>query len=135
MIKRLLLLLNIFFILLGISTLSFCLEVDKQELIEQVDETIIFNNYLGPHDRIDSREEIVGIGEYLGAVDTRDFFTRSYADKYSIIHAIDPELEEGLDADIFAVTENAEVDHIRNMRWILEGFLSTYYDYNPEDAS
>lgn len=122
----------IFFI---VPMVCFGLEVDQQELIEQADETIIFTNYLGPHEQIDSREEIIGIGVFLGSVDTRNFFTRSYGDKYTMVHAVDTRVEEGLEADIFVIQENASVDHIRNMRWILQGFLSTYYDYNQNDAA
>mgnify|MGYP006294037725 FL=1 len=117
------------------SGVTFGLEVDEEELTEQIDEEITFVNYEGPHDTIDSRDEIIGIGIYLGSTDERGFFTRSFTNKYTIIHAVDPTVEELLDADIFVVGESALVDHVRSLRWMLQGYLSTYYVYNEEDAA
>jgi hypothetical protein len=117
------------------SGVTFGLEVDEEELTEQVDEEITFINYEGPHETIDSRDEIIGIGVYLGSTDEREFFTRSFANKYTIIHAVDPTVEELLDADIFIIGESALVDHVQSLRWMLEGYLSTYYVYNEEDAA
>jgi hypothetical protein len=51
-----------------------------------------------------------------------------------VIHAVDPEVEEGLDADIFIILENAEVNHIDNVRRIVSAFLEEAYDYDPRDA-
>jgi hypothetical protein len=125
----------LFFFVLLLPLSSSALEVDREELESKADTTIDFINYLGPHDFVDTGAEIRGIGVYLGATNETGFFMRTYFNKYTVIHAVDPTVEDLKDADIFILDEKALVDHIRNLRWIIQGYLSTYYDYSQKDAS
>ncbi len=60
---------------------------------------------------------------------------RSYFDRYRILHAVDPAEEQGLDADILYITEQAQVDNIENVRRILGAYLSSAYGYGNGDAA
>ena len=51
--------------LCGLSN-SFAVEVDKTEL-QSVTDTIVFENYTGPHKVVDSLDDIKGIGTSIGA--------------------------------------------------------------------
>lgn len=110
------------------------LDVAEEELREHADQSIEFESYLGPHEVINSREDIINIGRFLGRTTEDGFFVRSYNDKYTVIHAVNPSMNKRFDADIFILHETALVDHIRNLRWIIFGYLNEYYDYSTEDA-
>lgn len=114
--------------------------VSRQELESAVPnpDIIEFINYSGPHSRIDTKEQILDIGRNLGkevAVNKNSRIETGNASKYYLIHSVYPEVTEGLDADILILGDRAEVDHIKNLRLIITGFLTTAYGYNDTDAS
>jgi hypothetical protein len=111
------------------------LEVERTELEPWIDADIEFRNYEGPHDDIQSREDIIGIGTALGAQFVAEPATFRYFDRYSVIHAVDPEDPEGLDADIFLILPAARVDHIDNVRRVVAAYLSAAYQYSDTDAA
>ncbi|MCR4580449.1 MAG: hypothetical protein K5681_08885 [Treponema sp.] len=120
------------------SSLAFCLEVDRSEL-QSISEntTIEFISYTGPHKKIDSAASIKGIGSSMGKVISADREKQAKtgnANKYSVIHAIDPSESGKLDADIIILGADAGVDHINNLRRIISGYLSSAYGYSEEDA-
>ncbi len=114
------------------------LNVDEVELkVPGSVDSVQFENYGGPHAHIDSAQAIVNIGAGLGRhvaldVDLTEYYEPSA--KYSLIHVVDPSVSEGRDADILVLNENAGVDHIKNLRRIVTGFLQAAYDYNQSDA-
>ncbi|MBO4704928.1 MAG: hypothetical protein J5647_04240 [Spirochaetaceae bacterium] len=115
-------------------------DVSRQELESAVPnpDIIEFINYSGPHSRIDTKEQILDIGRNLGKVVATSKDTRietGNSSKYYLIHAVYPEVTEGLDADILILGDKAEVDHIKNLRLIITGFLTEAYGYNSTDAS
>jgi hypothetical protein len=111
------------------------IEVDREELEQNIDRDIEFQNYEGPPpEDVDTLDEILGIGRALAAGDLEAGSVASYFDRYRVIHAVDPDVEEGLDADIFIILENAEVNHIDNVRRIVGAFLEEAYEYEPGDA-
>lgn len=124
--------------LLILSSVS-ALEVNKSELESAGNiDAIVFRNYSGPHSVINTVSEIREIGINLGksVKATPEKFVREGSDmKYSVIHAIDPETKEKLDADIFIIGKDATVDHINNVRRIIAAYLSTAYGYSDKDAS
>ena len=122
-----------FFILL-ITVLSaplFSLEVAEEEIKQAELGIVEFINYQGPYTVTKTLEEIFGIGEHLGRQQGE---IRRYENQFTVIHAVDPETEEGLDADIFVIEPVGYIDHIRNVRRRLSGYLETAYGYNREDA-
>jgi len=123
-----------FFVFLPLQAL----EVNKGELESAgTNDTIVFTNYTGPHSKIDTVDEIRAIGQRLAepiAADVNTPMTTGQLDFYQVIHAIDPTNQEGLDADIFIIGENATVDHITNMRRIIAAYLEIAYNYSAEDA-
>ncbi len=115
------------------------ISVDENELRTTNGEVIQFENYTGPHAVIETADAIRGIGVNLGrrvsAADITTNATYGRGEKYTVIHAVDPSTQEKLDADILLINENATVDHIRNLRRIIAGYLSSAYGYSASDAS
>ncbi len=114
--------------------------VDRQELENTVTnpDIIEFINYSGPHSRIDTKEQILNIGRNLGkeVAENRDHrIETGNAPKYYLIHSVYPDVDQGLDADILILGDKAEVDHIKNLRLIITGFLTAAYGYSDTDAS
>lgn len=116
------------------SFFTYAQTVSEEEILSIKDQVsdIVFENYVGPHTEISTREEITGIGLYLGENSPS---SPSWGDKYRLFHSFQPEIPEGLDADILAILENAGVDHITNLRRIISGYLQSVYDYKAADAS
>jgi hypothetical protein len=108
-------------------------EVAEEEL-RSVDREIVFINYEGPYDRIDTADEIKGLGWYLANVIGQNKERASFLLKYSIIRAIDPAEQGKFDADIFSIDRDAKVDHIDNVRRILAGYLEGAFGYSNGDA-
>ncbi len=108
--------------------------VDETELGAVSGRTIEFINYVGPHDRIDTAEEIRDIGRRLGRAVASGTARSGEVGRYSVIHAVDPSVPAGLDADIIILGEGARVDHIRNLRRIVAGYLEGAYSYSARDA-
>ena len=109
--------------------------VDVNELKKVSDDgSIVFKNYSGPHNKIDTIEEIRGIGRYLGRNIEQEPAEFSFFGKYSVIHAVDYSVTEGFDADIFILSKDASVDHIKNLRRMISGFLEEAYDYDIKQA-
>ena len=123
-------------VLLFAAASVFAAQVDENEL-KSVSQTIEFENYTGPHARVDSLEAIKGIGSSLGkeiGKDSEKAASTGSQAKYYVIHAIDSGATEKLDADILVLGANAEVDHIRNLRHIIASYLSAAYSYSEADA-
>lgn len=114
----------------------FAAQVDENEL-KSVQQTIEFENYTGPHARVDTLEAIKGIGSSLGkevGADTQSASSAGSQAKYFVVHAIDPAAKEKLDADVLILGASAEVDHIRNLRHIIASYLMAAYSYEERDA-
>ena len=113
------------------------LEVDRTELEKSGRERIVFINYEGPHARIDSLEDIFGIGTELGRAVKNGATRAGDSRRYYAIHSVSPSAAggTGLDADVIGLGVDAGVDHIRNLRLIIQGFLQAAYDYSRADAA
>lgn len=125
--------LNILLVLF-ITTSLFALEVDEVEIKSTSNQTITFENYTGPHSRVDTLDQIKGIGKNL-ASDFDKNISKTYGNqRYSVIHAVDSNEKGKLDADIFIIGADAEVDHVRNIRHIIASYLAQAYGYEYDDA-
>lgn len=110
----------------------FSLDVAEEEVIIEDTENIVFENYTGPYIVVKTLNEIFGIGMDLGRQEGTE---RAVEDgQYRVVRAVDPETEEGFDADIFVLGPEGYVDHIINMRRMLAGYLEEAYRYSREDA-
>ena len=122
---------------LATGALAWSLGVDEPEIQSAGKDSVQFENYGGPHAVIETAAAITNIGTELGRVVAQDLaapVTAGAGGKYTVIHAVDPEAEEGLDADIMLLNPNAGVDHIKNLRRIITGYLEAAYGYDSEDA-
>lgn len=134
--RRALFALMLLSILSAFPPTAFAIEVDKAELEKGGTQKIVFINYEGPHARIDTSEDILGIGLALGKA-IRDGASRAGDERrYYAVHSAggsagDPKFA----ADMIGLGVDAGVDHIKNLRLILRGFLQAAYDYSPKDAA
>ncbi|MDR1318125.1 MAG: hypothetical protein LBJ90_00745 [Treponema sp.] len=96
---------------------------------------VTFINYEGPHSRIETREQIWNIGASLGREVRAGTARPGYSNRYFVIHSVSGSDGSKLDADIFGLGVDTGVDHIRNLRSIIQGYLETAYAYSARDAS
>jgi hypothetical protein len=94
-----------------------------------------FVNYAGPYARIDTRAEIRTLGASMGGAVNAGAISIGDPLRYFVIHSVTEPEGAKLDADIFGLGSNASVDHIRNIRLILQGYLETSYGYSENDAA
>ena len=114
---------------------SVDVNVSELDAIAEVD--IDWENFEGPVADPDTAAAIAGIGVFLGepemsevddAPDERDYFG-----KYRVVRSVTD--EDGLDADVFYILEDAEVNHIDALRLIVSGYLQQQYGYTSADAA
>ncbi len=125
----------IFLIILLASSL-FALEVSRSELDSATNPDVIqFINYTGPYTVINTKAQIAAIGTELGQIiASKESLTAGTENRYHVLHAID-DSDGGLDADILTLGPGVGVDHIRNLRTIITGYLTAAYNYSEADAS
>jgi len=142
----------IFFV--GITTAGFS-QVNKDELQQDLPQ-VTFINFEGPHARIDTREQIRQLGVVLGvqiaagekgmaptlaSMSTERKKTYSYkldagpSNRYFVNHYISGEEGNKNNADVFGLGVDTGVDHIRNLRRIIQGYLQSAYEYSERDAT
>lgn len=115
----------------------YALEVDRKELQSESGDGIEFINYTGPQSLVNTAEEIRAIGSELGqaiAQNRDSVSTAGNQNRYYVIHAVDPDTVNGLDADILMLGALSSVDHIDNLRRIISSYLISAYGYTQQDA-
>jgi hypothetical protein len=108
--------------------------VDREEL-EKAPGPVVFINYEGPYARIETRDQIRNIGYGLGVQINGGSFRIGPLNRYFVIHSVSAPEEDKLDADIFGLGVDTGVDHIRNLRTIIQGYLQGTYNYSVQDAA
>ena len=94
-----------------------------------------FINFEGPPTRIDTWDQIRAIGYSLGQAVRAGATQPGALNRYFVIRSVSPPDGDRLDADIFGIGVDAAVDHIRNVRLIIQGYLEAAYDYSESDAA
>jgi hypothetical protein len=123
-------------IVLLIST-ALSAQVNEGEL-ERSQAPISFFNYEGPQARIETRDQIRGIGYDLGRIirgGAGGVGRAGARNRYFVLHITGPAEGSRLDADIFGLGYDVGVDHIRNLRLIVQGYLEAAYGYGGPDAA
>jgi hypothetical protein len=124
-----------FVLILVLSPLSRLYpQVDAGEL-EEGQEPVTFFNYEGPQNRIETRSQIRGIGFAAGLAVRSGAANTGSPDRYFVIHSVSAAEGSKLDADILGLGAGTAVDHIRNLRLIIQGYLEGAYNYNERDAA
>jgi hypothetical protein len=98
-------------------------------------DSVNFINYEGPYARIETRNQIRSIGYGPGQVIQGGAGRAGGLARYFVIHSITPPEGGRLDADIFGLGIDVGVDHIRNLRLIIQGYLEGAYNYSARDAA
>ncbi|MDR1420928.1 MAG: hypothetical protein LBI86_11180 [Treponema sp.] len=109
-------------------------QVDRDEL-EKSQIPMAFINYEGPHARIETRAQIRNIGYSLGLQVNAGTARPGASNRYFVIHSVTAPESGKLDADIFGLGVDTGVDHIRNLRRIVQGYLEAAYGYTEQDAT
>ena len=109
-------------------------QIDRGELQKNL-APVSFVNFEGPHARIETREQIRQIGVGLGQAVKAGSARAGTGSRYFVIHSVSAPDGNKLDADIFGLGANTGVDHIRNLRTIIQGYLQEAYDYSAQDAA
>jgi len=94
-----------------------------------------FINFEGPHSRIETRAQIRGIGYSLGQIMRGGAARTGTLGRYFVIRATGEADGFRLNADIFGLGADVAVDHIRNLRLIIQGFLEAAHQYSERDAA
>ena len=129
-------------------------QVNKDEL--QNLPPVVFINYEGPHAILDTREQIRQIGVGLGrqisdsekgnaakvaglTVEQKKTYSYKYEagalNRYFVIHCVSGAEGNKIDSDIMGLGVDTGVDHVRNLRVIIQGYLQTAYNYSDKDAA
>lgn len=109
-------------------------QVNQNEL-EQNQAPVSFISYEGPHARIETRAQIRNIGYVLGQAVRGGNNSPGTRSRYFAVHVTDSDGGGKLNADIFGLGYDTGVDHIRNLRLILQGYLEGAYLYSARDAA
>ncbi len=120
--------------LVAVSALG-SLEVDRTELEKSRSARVVFINYEGPHARVESAEDIREIGRALGRAVRAGAARAGSPHRYFAIHSASAAAADRLDADVLGLGVDAGVDHIVNLRRILQGYLEGAYEYSERDAA
>ncbi|GHU24982.1 hypothetical protein FACS1894164_12920 [Spirochaetia bacterium] len=110
-----------------------CAQVDQSELSQSLP-PVSFSSYEGTHARVDTIAQIRAIGYDLGRAVNRGAMQAGTRNRYFVIHSLGNPEESAHDADIFGLGAGVGVDHIRNLRLILQGYLEGAYEYSEADA-
>jgi len=94
-----------------------------------------FINYEGPVVRFETREQIRAIGYDLGQQVRAGVTQTGLRLRYFVIHSVSPPDGNRLDADIFGIGVDAAVNHVRNLRFIIQGYLEAAYGYSASDGA
>jgi hypothetical protein len=94
-----------------------------------------FINYEGPYSRIETRAQIRAIGYSQGLMVKNGVNRTGTSGRYFVIHSVSAADGSKLDADIFGLGVDVGVDHIRNLRRIIQGYLEGAYGYSERDAA
>jgi hypothetical protein len=121
-------------LIFGPLSLSGALEVDTGEL-EKAQAPVVFISYEGPHVRIETLSQIRNIGYAAGAAVKGGSAGTGSSGRYFVIHSVSSAEGDKLDADVLGFGVDVGVDHIRNLRLIVQGYLEGAYDYSPQDAA
>lgn len=125
-------------VLIGVLLPLGALDLAREEIESAGDRGIVFVNYEGPQSRIESAAAITGIGLDLGTAIGAPGSARQRSgdlSRYAVIRAVDAAVIQGFDADIIVLGPGAQVDHIRNLRRIVAGYLESAWGYSKSDAA
>jgi hypothetical protein len=121
------------FVFAGITGVVYA-QIDRVELERNLG-PVSFINFEGPHARIETREQIREIGAGLGRTIKSGAARAGANNRYFVIHSVSAADGDKLDADIFGLGSGTAVDHIRNLRSIIQGYLQEAYGYSERDAA
>jgi hypothetical protein len=128
----------LFLLPLGLGAAD-AVDVDRNEL-QSGQQPIEFENYSGEHQVVNTLSQIRAIGGELARTfrDARGNLILNTRggdiDRYSRIMLVDTAPSPGLAADVIELGRYAGVDHVRNLRQIVAGYIEAAYGYSQAEA-
>lgn len=125
-------------VLLSITVLFYSMllsgqEVAENELERYESRSVEYVNFAGEHEFFNTAEEIRNIGRTLSRT-FREDGESVFAGKYALLRISPPGNGRAFGADILSFKLEARVDHIDNIRRILDGYLTESFGYAPSVA-
>jgi len=117
----------------GVTAAGYA-QVNQNEL-EQDLPPVTFINYEGPHSRVDTKEQIRQTGVGLGPAASNKEGRSGTTNRYYVIHSVTEQEKNKMDADVMGLGVDVAVDHVRNLRVIIQGYLQAAYSYAEKDAA
>ncbi|MFP4564650.1 MAG: P83/100 family protein [Spirochaetia bacterium] len=108
-------------------------EVAENELERYESRSVEYVNFSGEHEFFNTAEEIRNIGRTLSRT-FREDGESVFAGKYALLRISPPGDGLAFGADILSFKLEARVDHIDNIRRILDGYLTESFGYAPSEA-
>lgn len=116
-----------------LTVLAVGQEVAEKELERYDDRAIEYVNYTGKHEFFNTAEEIRNIGRALSQAASEEGES-VFAGKYTLRRIAPPEDGRAFGADMLTFRPEARVDHIDNVRRILDGYLMESFGYPLSEA-
>lgn len=116
-----------------LTVLAVGQEVAEKELERYDDRAIEYVNYTGKHEFFNTAEEIRNIGRALSRAASEEGES-VFAGKYTLRRIAPPEDGRAFGADMLTFRPEARVDHIDNVRRILDGYLMESFGYPLNEA-
>lgn len=116
-----------------LTVLAVGQEVAENEIERYDDRAIEYVNFTGEHEFFNTAEEIRNIGRFLSQT-AREESESVFAGKYTLRRIAPPEDGSAFGADMLTFRPEARVDHIDNIRRILDGYLMESFGYPLSEA-
>ncbi|MGL4524152.1 MAG: P83/100 family protein [Spirochaetia bacterium] len=114
----------------------WAIEVAVEEVEKaRENQSIVFENFSGNAFAFtNTAAQIRNIGRALATLNNEDNRLYTISNKYSVVVATNEDADGLYSAAIISIDPSARVDHIRNVRQIIAGYLEGKYAYNTADA-
>jgi len=110
---------------------SLIAQVRIAEEILKSQKAVRFTNYTGEVTNPDRVEDIIGIGKQLAALSNG---YSAIGNKYYLKRILDRTNRNLFSADIFGIDKLSRVDHIKNVRRILSGYIQVAFKKQPKES-
>ncbi len=122
-------------LLIQAFTLS-ALEVAVEEVnkAREYQQGIVFQNFTGRHQVTDTAAQIRNLGKALATMSTQPNRLYTISNKYSVVEVTNDQNDNLYSAAVISIDRSARVDHIRNVRQIVAGYLENKFNYSAQEA-
>ncbi len=95
---------------------------------------IVFQNFTGTHQVTDTAAQIRNLGKALATMSAQPNRLYTISNKYSVVEVTNDQNDNLYSAAVISIDRSARVDHIRNVRQIVAGYLENKFNYTKQEA-